>query len=241
MNILKPGFVAAIAILASSTSLISQQIDPDRIVVIGSASIEIPADIVNVRITLSFQDKVDGKSAYARHKDTEARFIQFLHEMNIPDSVINFTPLSISAQNDYSRRDSVVKIYNTNQLVTVRIFDLSKYADFQLKLISNGFTTFSETFESSKSREAEDEAIKKAVLKARAKAELMASAAGRKILRVAKISDTEETEPVIARYREPFHGTVSAQTAFSSASRLMDLPQTISVEKQVKVVFDLAK
>ena len=88
---------------------------------------------------------------------------------------------------------------------------------------------------------AEVEAIKQAVLKARAKAEIMAAAAGRTILRAAKVSDTEETEPVIARYRGSFSQTIATQMQFTDVGRPMDLPQTILVEKHVKVVFDLVK
>ena len=45
----------------------AQTSNPDEIVVIGSAMLDLPADRILVRITLEYSDKVDGKSAFEQH------------------------------------------------------------------------------------------------------------------------------------------------------------------------------
>ena len=77
-----------------------------------------------------------------------------------------------------------------------------------------------------------------AVQQARAKAELMASAAGRRIKKISKISDTDETEPSFGRYYVRSSRVVDKSTA---VPQLTAIPQTVSIDKQVKVVFDLAE
>jgi uncharacterized protein YggE len=183
---------------------------------------------------LSFQDRTDGKNAFEQHKDAEAKLIKFLKEENIPDSLITYSLLNISRTYDYSRGDNP-KIFSTNQTISIKVYDFSEYTSFQLKLIENGFTAFSQYFESTKSSEAMNEAIQKAVYQAKHKAELMAIVSGRKIKKISKISDTEDTEPIISRYRD----TLQHTDFMIAITSLADIPQTIKIEKQVKVIFNL--
>lgn len=218
-----------------STSIFSQEQTNDQIIVIGSATIEVPADIITIKINLSYQDRTDGKTAFEQHKDAEEKLIKFLKEENIPDSLIRYSLFNISSTYDYSHGDNQ-KIFNTNQTIAIRVYDFSEYASLQLKLIENGFTVFNQNFESTKSSDAMNEAIQKAVYQAKHKAELMAIASGRKIKKISKISDTEETEPIISRYSDSMFRTNFMTVGETS---LNDIPQTIRIEKQVKVVFDL--
>ncbi len=132
------------------------------------------------------------------------------------------------------------RIFKTNAQVSVLLTDLSRYPQFLVDLVQHGFVSFSEEFQSSKAKDAEKMVIAKAVQQARSKAEIIAHASGRSIARVMKIADTEETEPVIARYYEPRpyrEMSISAQVAGS----LPGIPQKITVNKQVKVTFALGR
>jgi uncharacterized protein len=102
--------------------------------------------------------------------------------------------------------------------VKILLTDISTYSAFELALVSKGFVNLRESFQSSRSSVAEKEAIQKAVKQARTKADLIAEAAGRKIKKLVKISDTEDTEPIIARYYEPYDQSVSYQTVSAQAS-----------------------
>lgn len=224
--------------LICSNSLSQQSNDTDKIVVIGSATIEVPADRVTMNIQLSFSDKLDAKKAYDQHKEAESQLVQLFRDSHIPDSVITYSLLSFNREPDYTRQ-SQEQVFRTHQTVKILMTDISACPVFELKLVSKGFVSLSENYESSKSSWAEKEAIQMAVKQARAKAEIIAEAAGRKIKKVIKISDTEDTEPIIARYYEPYARIMSYSTAMPQSS-LSAIPQILSVSKQIKAIFELA-
>ena len=214
----------------------AQQNEKDKIVVIGSASIDVPADRVMLKLTITFEDRLDGQKAYAQHKEQETKLLNLLKELNVPDSLITYSLLNISTRMEYSSHPPI-KVFQTSQTVSIILTDLSKLPSFQLSLISNGYTSFEGSFESSKAPGAVKEALSKAVLQAKTKAEIMANAAGRKIKKVSKISDTDEIEPRIASYRDYIY---SRNISFSTTSiQLINIPQTVTINKQVRVIFDL--
>jgi uncharacterized protein len=225
-------------LIISIQGLCAQSAEPDKIVVIGSASIEVPADRVAIRISIGFSDKLNPMTAFELHRQAETKLVDLLHSSLVPDSLITYSLLSMSKRAEVPGMSTPIWIFETDQTVTVILTDITKYVPFYAGLVANGFNNFSADFHSSQAIQAQKGAIQKAVQQARSKAELMASAAGRKIKRVSKIADTEETEPPIARYYE--HISQRARYANSSVrSELSSIPQTVSVDKQVKVVFEL--
>jgi uncharacterized protein YggE len=237
----KPFSIVFLTILLwSPNPLLSQQPSSDNIVVIGSALIEVPADQVVIRISLEYADKVDPKSAFDLHKAAEAKLVSLLRTTRIPDSLISYSLLNMIQRPEYTGTSNPVLVFVTNQTVTVTLNDVSRYIAFYLDLLNNGFSALRAEFQSSRAIEAQRDALEKAILQARSKAELMARLAGRKISRISRVADTEETEPVIARYYAPYiRRPFSASTAVSS--ELASIPQTVSIGKQVKVVFDLVR
>lgn len=224
--------VTSLFVLISLSPVRSQQTQKDEIVVIGSASVEVPADMVVVKISLSYSDSTDGRMAYGRHKEAENNLLSLLHDIGVRDSSISYSLLNIRS---YTPQYSKLKVYTTSQTINVTIDTLSKYLPFQFKLTSSGFSEFNESFESSKAQEGMKEAIQKSIMAAKSKAELMAETMGRKIEKVLKIMDTEETEPIVPSYS--YYSVAMSQVA---AGSLENIPQTISVRKQVKVIFELA-
>ncbi len=209
----------------------------DNVVVIGSASVEVPADRVVISILLSFADVNDAKGAFEKHKNAEAQLAQFLRKAKVPDSLISYSLLSINQEIDYSRQPPEYR-YVTHQSVKVVLTDVTRYSQFELSLVSLGFVRFSEHFESSGTAAGEREALRQAVQNARAKAELMAAAERRKITKAVKIMDTEETEPLIARFSENF-GVGKYIGGDQQVGGLSSIPQTITISKQVKVIYQL--
>lgn len=227
--------VFCLMIMFLSKNIFAQEQKKDQIIVIGNASIEVPADIIKITINLSFSDREDGRLAFEKHKEAEKRLIEFLKDENILDSVITYSLLRISLTNDSYNNREKPNLFSTHQSASFIINDFSEYVSCILNLIDNGFTNISQNFESSKGFEAMESAIQKAVVQATHKAELMAIAAGRKINKISKISDTEDTEPMVSRYYEYWPNIMKNTTS----ATLTDIPQKLKIEKQVKVVFDL--
>lgn len=234
-----------ICVLAISSMVgdeyLAQQSNKDQIVVIGSASVEIPADIVVLKITLSFGDKIDGKKAYELHRQAEQRLIEIFNNLEIPDSVITYSLLTINSSVDYNSRyqDSIRTIYTTNQVVQISVYDILKYLSIQLELISNGFTSLNASFGSSKEIEAIEMATQKAVEQAKLKAQIIAKASGRKIKKILKIMDTEESEPIIRPFFLEYERFNRLPVAGVVVQQLIDIPQNIKVSKQVKMILEL--
>jgi uncharacterized protein YggE len=74
--------------LVGSNSFSQQLNEPDKIVMIGSGTIEVTADLAIMNIQLTFSDKLEMKKAYDQHKEVETQLVQFFRNSHIPDSVI---------------------------------------------------------------------------------------------------------------------------------------------------------
>lgn len=216
-----------------------QSIYPDnRIIVLGEASIDIPADKVIFSIQLKFTDSTDIKAAYAKHKNAESSLMNFLKDANVPNKNITYTLISVGREISYNRETNKEWVeFGTRQSVSVTIEDVKKYAEFMMKLISAGFTDVHTSFTSSKVNDFQDLLIEKAIEVARKKAEVMAKTSNREIKRIVKISDTDETD---SNFLNSVTGNDSYLAfATGAESNITEIPQTISKSYSVKVVFVL--
>jgi uncharacterized protein len=216
----------------------AQSISPDnRIVVIGHASIDVPADQVKFSISLQTIDSVSIDKVYQNHKLKEDKLVKLLQDMQIPAPGINYSLLSVSRRQDYNNRKRVSYIAGY-QTVNFILSDISKFSELQARLIKEGFTDFRSYFTSSKLETQKTEVIQKAVEVASAKAEVMAKTANRRIKRIVKVADTEDTDPTFRNYNQSYSLAEVAETR-PNLEQLMRYPQSIPVSAQVKVVFEL--
>jgi uncharacterized protein len=220
---------------------IGQTISPDnRIVVLGEATIEIPADRVEFNIELKFDDSTNIKRAYKRHKEAESKLVSYLKELNIPPKNINYSLINIGKTTDYNdETNKSTDIFGTNQKVFVTIDDVKQYADVMMKLITAGFTDVSTSFGSSKENDFQQTLIEKAIEAARKKALVMAKAANREISKIVKVSDTEESDPTFGGYGNSYAAAMAVMGDANSENVITEIPQTITKRMTVKVVFAL--
>jgi len=217
----------------------AQSVSPDnRIVVIGQASIDVPADRVKFQITLVSIDSASVDKVYQNHKLKEDKLVKLLQDMQIPASDINYSLLSVSRRQDYNNNRKRVSYFSGDQPVNFVLSDITKFSELQSRFIKEGFTDFRSHFTSSKLETQKTEVIQKAVEVARAKAEVMANAANRRIKRIIKIADTEDTDPTFRNYNQSYSLAEVVETS-PRLEQLMRYPQNIPVSAQVKVVFEL--
>ncbi|GAA4402716.1 hypothetical protein GCM10023187_18080 [Nibrella viscosa] len=213
----------------------------NRIVVLGDARFELPADQVQVSVMLRYTDPTDARKAYNAHKAAEQKLIQVLRDFRIDEKDITYTLLNVRKNVDYypqpgQRREEVV----TEQQIIFKLNDLKRYADLQLALIGAGFNQFSAAFGSSKAEESKVKALEKAIEVAREKATIMARSAGRTLGGVLSVRDTEETDPVLQRrYVDTSVRVGYGSEKASVDAGLLDIPQKIIIPAQVKVTFEL--
>jgi uncharacterized protein YggE len=234
----------------SSFQVIGQNISPEnRIVVIGMAEIEIPADKVMFQVKLSYKDD-DVKKAFALHKESESKLISFLKDLKVSEKNINYTLVNVGKKYSYYEEQNAKKImYATNQTVTITLDSIRAYSDFMLKLISSGFNDIETDFISSKTDNFHDVLIKKAIEMATLKAQIMSKSSKRNLGKILKVSDTDDEDPDFS-YRGMVNGEVASSSrkgwitnagAGGSAADIdiSLIPQTIKKSMSVKVIFEL--
>ncbi|RAJ94146.1 hypothetical protein LX87_04030 [Larkinella arboricola] len=227
----------------SATAQVAQTPDlpVNRIVVLGDAELELPADQVRVVVNLQYSDPTDAKKAYNAHQAAEKQLVTLLKDYQINEKDIRYTLLQVQKnQNDVyptgERRQEIV----TMQQVIFELNKPERYPALQLALINAGFNRFQATYHSTKEEQSKNLALEKAIEAAREKAVVMAKAAGRTLGTVLSVRDTEETDPV---FQKRFGAGYSYGSALYASARaegnLLDIPQTIRIPAQVKVTFEL--
>lgn len=212
----------------------------NRIVVLGDAKLELPADLVQVTVTIRATDPTDARKAYSAHKIVEQRLVKVLRDFRIEEKDITYTLLNVHKNIEYNpqpgpRKEEVV----TEQQVIFKLNDLKRYPDLQLTLIATGFNEFNAIFGSSKAEELKPKALEKAMEVAREKASVMARTAGRTLGVILSVRDTEETDPVLGgRFLAPML-KADMEVARIGSAGLLDIPQKIVIPAQVKVTFEL--
>lgn len=228
-----------------SFQAIGQTISPEnRIVVLGSSEIEIPADRVIFQVKLFFKDEFDVKKAFTQHKEAESKLVSFLKDLQIPNKNINYTLIKIdrSQLDDDNNRNLRKQYYITQQTVQITLDNVKDYSDFTLKLISAGFNDINASFESSKVNDFHGQLLEKAIEIASKQAQVMAKVSKRKLGRILKISDTDESEPNFTYHWRFQRGRGDYNFSDLNEINTLDITsiaQTIKKNMNVKVIFEL--
>ena len=218
----------------------AQTVSPDnRIVVIGHATIDVPADQVKFVVILTSIDSASIDKVYQKHQQQEDKLVKLLKELQISAKDINYSLLTVNQRQDYNTRKRAT-YFAGHQTVGFVLNDLSKFSEIQSRLVKDGFTSIRSSFASSAMEKKQTEALENAIEVARSKAEVMAKTANRQIKRISKVADTEDTDPAFRNYRQSEMLNEVVIRGQSSMGNLMDeFPQSIPVSAQVKVVFEL--
>lgn len=201
--------------------------DVSKITVGSSAEVLVPADIINLSVTIGITTE-NAEMAFQRHKEKESYIAGLLQQLNIDEEEISYQPMSIRPNR---QRDGSIHT-STSQRISVKMEDFDIFMDVQKKLIDNGFDNFSASFYSTEFVEGGKEALTKAIELARNDAQIMAEAAGNRLGKVININHGESD------YSPALRTEYSAVMLADSPS-MMDFAQTISVRKNVIVVFEL--
>jgi uncharacterized protein YggE len=228
-------------LLTSSSVSFAQTVSPEnRIVVLGDAHIDIPADIVNFTVSLQGVDSFSVENAYKKHKAQEERIVKIIKDLNISDKDVTFSLMSIGKERRYvNEKNREQDFYVSNQTVSFKINSIKKYTYTQERLMMGNFLSFYSNFESSELNKRKKEILEKAVVVAQEKANILANSAKRKIKRIVKIADTEDTDPQFNNFHSNVEYKMMSIASDSNNGGLMDIPQTIQINARIKVVFEL--
>ncbi|TYP95545.1 putative conserved protein YggE, contains kinase-interacting SIMPL domain [Fodinibius salinus] len=193
----------------------------------ATADVAVPADEISFQITLNAQAPTP-QEAYGIHQKREQVLIEQLKKHEISEEDIHFKPVSIrkSHNNNYPKGER--QQVQTQQNVTLSLSDFDTYEQIQVTLIENGFDQFSGEFSSSKSKKAEEEALKKALKIARQKANIIASETGLTISGIKNVNYNYDHSP----------SPSIAMRSQSTASLIEEYDQSVSISARISVTYN---
>lgn len=221
-------------IILLSLMLFTGSAQPDTssvLSVTAEGSAQLPADIVQFDVTLNAEEDTP-ESAYQLHKRREEALVRLLEKYEVKEADIDFQPVSIFRSRRAVHYNEEVTIYQTRQLVRVTIRDFDYFEQLQLGLIKYGFDSFSGYFLSSHEQQGREEALRRAMQAAKAKARLIAEEAGMELGSITNIRyDDLQYQPAELQS----HSVIRE----GGDRQLMRYNQTITVTASVKVDFQL--
>lgn len=160
-----------------------------KIVVSGTGETQISADTAVISLGVSARDK-DVLAAQQKVNESIAAIREALIANGVPEENINTDYMNIYAIYDYEGDVEQVRAYNASMTLAVKVTDMESVGKLIDEAFSAGANTLNGiTFSASDTREARAESMKDAVADARAKAEVLAEAAGMKITGIDTISE----------------------------------------------------
>ncbi|MHA6248890.1 SIMPL domain-containing protein [Pontibacter sp. CAU 1760] len=227
--------VSLLLLFCLSFAAAAQSTSPEnRIVVLGQATVMVPANQVKFMVVLESTDSTSVDKVYQQHQEQEAKLVKLLKELQIPAADISYSLFSVGKQQDYRTQNWYLM---GRQTAVFTVQSVNQYAAIQALLIKEGFTGFSSSFASTELELKKQEVMEKAVAVAKEKAAVLAAAADRKIKRIVKIADTEDTDPLLENYNHV--ALAEMVVASNSGQSLTEFQQTIPLRTTVKVVFEL--
>ena len=179
----------AIMIAAALTLAASLALAETKITVSGTGETQISADTAVVTLGVTARDK-DVLAAQQKANGTIAAIRKALTELGIPADCVNTDYMNIYAIYDYSGDQEQVTAYNAGSTLAIKVTDMENVG----RVIDSAFAAGANTlngisFSSSDTEAAKAESLKKAVADAKAKAGVLAEAAGLKLTSVVTISE----------------------------------------------------
>lgn len=207
--------------------------EPNGLTIGATGKIELPANQIQFRININAEaDKP--QNAYELHQERENALVQLLDKYNVEEKNIGYEPISISKIRNYNRESDEKPIYQTQQTVNVLLEDFGVYEKIQVGLIQNGFDDFSGNFSNTNMEAGKDKALRRAISKAREKAEIIAEETGVNLGDIIEISyNFNDVQPYA---RE----TAQMKTASSDGS-LLKYNQTVTVTARISIRYAIEK
>ena len=161
-----------------------------KITVSGTGETQVSADTAVIYLGVSARNK-DVLKAQQQVNETIAAIRKALIDLGIQEENINTDYINIYAMYQYtSDNQEQIESYNANSTLAIKITDMESVGTRIDAAFAAGSNTLNGiNFSASDTDEANAESLKKAVADARAKAEVLAEAAGMKITGIESISE----------------------------------------------------
>lgn len=175
---------AAVLLLGASAALAETKIE-----VTGTGETQISADTAVISLGVSARDK-DVLKAQQKVNEVIAAIRQRLTEKGVPEENINTDYMNIYAIYDYNGDLETVSAYNANSTLAVKVTNMEDVGMLIDEAFAAGANTLNGiSFSAADTEAAKAESLRAAIAEARAKAEVIAEAAGLKITGITVIAE----------------------------------------------------
>ena len=194
-------FAISIVALAVAGQAFAQTTEPaDRsrepvVVTTGEALVRMPPD--RAYLVLATETRAP-KPAEAQQKNAEAMsaVMQKLSGLNLPKDAVRTLSVSLNEEYDFVNNRRMSRGYRASNAIEVRIDDIARVGEVLDAAVAAGATTVSEVRFDLKDRDAaERQALRLAVLDARARADAAAAGAGSTVVRVLRVEEAGRPGP----------------------------------------------
>ena len=221
-------FLAALLLLTFSSAALA---DPE-ITVNGNGEALVSADVAVISLGVSARDR-DVLKAQAKVNEAIAAIRTALTEAGVEKQDINTDYINIYAMYEYSEGAEVLKGYNANSTLAIRVTDIEAVGEVIDIAFEAGANTLNGiTFSASDTTEAEAKAMKKAVEDAKDKAEVLAEASGLEIRGIEEI-----VEGGTYSYDRGMMNNFAKATAEDSAAGTVVQAAKLSVTSTITIKF----
>ncbi|MCR5135790.1 MAG: SIMPL domain-containing protein [Oscillospiraceae bacterium] len=176
----------ALSVLTACTATASAD---SEITVSGTGQVLVPADTAVVSLGVSATDR-EVLNAQAKANETIAAIREALISRGISEGDINTDYINIYARYDYSDGVEQLTSYNANSTLAIRVDNIDQVGEVIDTAFGAGANTLNGiSFSASDTKEAREEAMRAAVEDAKAKAQILADAAGLQIRGIEEIAE----------------------------------------------------
>ncbi|MBF02468.1 MAG: hypothetical protein CMP76_04145 [Flavobacterium sp.] len=199
---------AILTLLLVGTTMMNQaqenKLTPiSQVTVSGEGKVKVTPDEAVITVGVEYTG-TDAKEVKKKNDETVDLVLKTIKSKGIPASDFQTQQVSLYKNYDYQTKKNN---YVASQTIKIHLKDLSKYESVMMDLVNSGINQIQGVeFKSSKMKQYETEARKKAVMDAKMKAEDYVSVLNQKIGKAISISDT--TAP---SYPQPMYRNVMAK------------------------------
>src|SRR6187200_1371881 len=182
--------VLLLSLVLGNVAFAQTPAEPSQVIVTGEGRVKATPDQAWITIGAESRSKVS-KEAQQRNAEAMTAVQQKIAGFGVPKEAIRTTAIDLQVEFDYSNGKQTPRGYVARNTIEVRIDDLAKLGDVLDAVVGSGATTIHGLrFDVKQREQLELSALQAGVKQALAKAQAIATGAGRAVDRVLKVEES---------------------------------------------------
>ena len=187
---MKTYLVLLLSLVLGNVAFAQTPAEPSQVIVTGEGRVKATPDQAWITIGAESRSKVS-KEAQQRNAEAMTAVQQKIAGFGVPKEAIRTTAIDLQVEFDYSNGKQTPRGYVARNTIEVRIDDLAKLGDVLDAVVGSGATTIHGLrFDVKQREQLELSALQAGVKQALAKAQAIATGAGRAVDRVLKVEES---------------------------------------------------